>query len=157
MLRLLIAALISTSALAQQAEVVKFGRLEKLITSKSDKIQVINFWATWCAPCVKELPYFENLEQKNDPSVKVTLINLDYADKVGKVNAFISKKKITSDVLLLDEIDYNSWIDKVDPSWNGAIPATLVINTSTGERKFMECELTEPELDAFIKAVKSSN
>jgi thiol-disulfide isomerase/thioredoxin len=157
MLRLLIAALISTSALAQQAEVVKFGRLEKLITSKSDKIQVINFWATWCAPCVKELPYFENLEQKNDPSVKVTLINLDYADKVGKVNAFISKKKITSDVLLLDEIDYNSWIDKVDPSWNGAIPATLVINTSTGERKFMEGELTEPELDAFIKAVKSSN
>lgn len=157
MLRLLIAAIISTSALAQQAEVVKFGRLEKLITSKSDKIQVINFWATWCAPCVKELPYFENLEQKNDPSVKVTLINLDYADKVGKVNAFISKKKITSDVLLLDEIDYNSWIDKVDPSWNGAIPATLVINTSTGERKFMEGELTEPELDAFIKAVKSSN
>lgn len=157
MLRLLIAALISTSALAQQAEVVKFGRLEKLITSKSDKIQVINFWATWCAPCVKELPYFENLEQKNDPSVKVTLINLDYADKAGKVNAFISKKKITSDVLLLDEIDYNSWIDKVDPSWNGAIPATLVINTSTGERKFMEGELTEPELDAFIKAVKSSN
>lgn len=157
MLRLLIAAIISTSALAQQAEVVKFGRLEKLITSKSDKIQVINFWATWCAPCVKELPYFENLEQKNDPSVKVTLINLDYADKVGKVNAFISKKKITSDVLLLDEIDYNSWIDKVDPSWNGAIPATLVINTSTRERKFMEGELTEPELDAFIKAVKSSN
>ncbi|MGC3948266.1 MAG: TlpA disulfide reductase family protein [Chryseolinea sp.] len=157
MLRVVIAVLITTSALAQQAEVVKFDRVEKLITTKSDKVQVINFWATWCAPCVHELPYFENLQRKNDPSVQITLINLDYADKLDKVNAFVGKKKLTSNVLLLDEIDYNSWIDKVDPTWNGAIPATLVINTATGQRKFVERELTEPELEAFIKAVKSSN
>lgn len=158
MLRVIFAMLIATSAVAQQrAQVVKFSRLEKLITTKSDKIQVVNFWATWCAPCVKELPYFQNLQEKNDPSVQITLINLDYADKLDKVNAFIDKKKITSTVLLLDEIDYNSWIDNIDVSWSGAIPATLIINTSTGQRKFVEGELNESELEAYIRAVKSSN
>jgi thiol-disulfide isomerase/thioredoxin len=158
MLRILMLILITASAaMAQQAEVVKFDKVEEVITSKSDKIQVINFWATWCAPCVKELPYFQSLEASQDPDVAITLVNLDYADRIRKVNAFISKKKMTSRVLLLDDIDYNSWIDKVDPSWGGAIPATLFINTSTGQRRFVEGELTESELASYLKEVKSSN
>ncbi|HTF18536.1 MAG TPA: TlpA disulfide reductase family protein [Chryseolinea sp.] len=158
MLRTLLLIFIAGSAaMAQKAEVVKFDRVEKLLTTKSDKIQVINFWATWCAPCVHELPYFQNLEARQDPSVEITLINLDYADKLNKVHAFLVKKKITSNVLLLDEIDYNTWIDRVDPSWEGAIPATLFINTSTGQRKFVDKELTESELELYIKTLKSSN
>jgi len=145
------------SVKAQKAEVVKFDRLEELLATKSDKILVINFWATWCGPCVHELPYFQSLEARQDPSVQITLVNLDYADKLDKVNAFLEKKKITSKVLLLDEIDYNAWIDRVDPSWGGAIPATLFINTATGRRKFVDKELTESELDLNIKALKSSN
>lgn len=148
---------ISSTAIAQKAEVIKFDRLEDLITKKSGKIQVINFWATWCAPCVQELPYFQNLAAKQHPDVEITLINLDFADKVGKVNAFIAKRKITSPVLLLDEVDYNSWIDRIDPSWGGAIPATLFINTTTGQRKFVDKPITESELESYIKSVKSSN
>jgi len=158
MLRITILILFATSsAIAQKAEVVKFDRLEEILTSKSEKILVINFWATWCAPCVHELPYFQSLETKQDPDVQITLVNLDYADKLDKVNAFLAKKKISSKVLLLDEIDYNSWIDRVDPSWGGAIPATLFINTGTGQRKFVDKELTESELELYIKTLKSSN
>lgn len=157
MLRVAIALLISTSAIAQKAQVVKFYRLEKLMATPSDRIQVINFWATWCGPCVHELPNFQALQDRNDPSIQITLINLDYAEKVDNVNAFLAKKKITSEVLLLDEVDYNAWIDKVDPSWGGAIPATLFINTSTGQRKFVDKELSASELESHIKAVKSSN
>jgi len=158
MLRILILILVAaSSAMAQKAEVVKFDQLEELLTSKSEKIQVINFWATWCGPCVHELPHFQRLEARQYPDVQITLINLDYADQLPKVNAFLAKKKITSKVLLLDEIDYNSWIDRVDPSWGGAIPATLFINPSTGQRKFVDKELSESELDLYIKALKSSN
>ena len=146
-----------TVSFAQKAEVVKFDRVEQIMASKSGKIQVINFWATWCGPCVKELPHFQNLEASQDPDLDITLINLDYADKVSKVNAFIAKRKMTSKVLLLDDIDYNSWIDRVDPSWGGAIPATLFINTATGERKFIEKELTEAELMSIVKSLKSTN
>lgn len=138
---------------AQQVEVVKFDRLQNIIDSKADKIQVINFWATWCAPCVKELPLFEKLNaEKKD--VKVTLINLDFADKEKRVESFLSKKKMTTEVLLLDEIDYNTWIDKVDQSWGGAIPATLVINPQNGKRKFVERELQEGELQKLLAEVE---
>ena len=82
--------------------------------------------------------------------LRLRLINLDYADKLDKVNEFMVRKNIQSDVLLLDDIDYNSWIDKVDKSWSGAIPATLIINPRTGKRKFVEKELKEGELENLI-------
>ncbi len=137
-------------ATAQKAIVVKFDALQKILDTKSDQIQVINFWATWCAPCVKELPLLEKINAQKNLNAKITLINLDYADKLDKVNEFMVRKNIQSDVLLLDEIDYNSWIDKVDKSWSGAIPATLIINPRTGKRKFVEKELKEGELENLI-------
>jgi hypothetical protein len=86
--------------------------------------------------------------------VKVTLINLDFADKEKKVESFLSKKKMQTEVLLLDEIDYNTWIDKVDQSWGGAIPATLIVNPKNGKRKFIERELQEGELQKLLAEVE---
>lgn len=142
------------SVKGQEATVVKFDALAKILDSGSEEVQVINFWATWCAPCIKELPLLEKLNAQEDLKAKITLINLDYADKLDKVNAFIKKKNIQSNVLLLDEIDYNSWIDKVDKTWTGAIPATLIINPKTGKRKFVEKQLKEGELETLIAAVQ---
>ena len=151
----LLALLLSAQMLiAQKATVVKFDALEKILTTTSDQIQVVNFWATWCAPCVKELPLLEKLNGRDDLNIKITLINLDYGDKLDKVNAFMSRKNIRSQVLLLDEVDYNTWIDKVDKSWSGAIPATLIFNPKTGQRKFVEKELKEGELESLIAALK---
>jgi thiol-disulfide isomerase/thioredoxin len=135
---------------SQQARVVKFDALQKILELEKDEIQVINFWATWCAPCVKELPLLEKLNDQGLEKVKITLISLDYADKVNNVNAFIARKNIKSKVLLLDEIDYNSWIDKVEKQWSGAIPATLIINSRTKQRKFLEKGLKEGELEKLI-------
>ena len=143
----------SVSSFAQQAEVIKFDKLRSLLDEEGDKVHVINFWATWCAPCVKELPLFEALNAKKDPNIKVTLVSLDFADEINKVNSFISKRKIKSSVLLLDEIDYNSWIDRVEKSWGGAIPATLFINQRTGERKFVDKELKDGELEKVIESL----
>ena len=145
--------LLSTLVFAQTVPIVKFDRVEKIMQLKSDSIVVINFWATWCAPCVKELPLFEQLHVEN-PEIKIVLVNLDFADKIDKVKEFVNKKKITSPVILLDEIDYNSWIDRVDTSWGGAIPATFILNQKTGQRKFVERELHSGELQSLIELVK---
>jgi thiol-disulfide isomerase/thioredoxin len=144
---------LGTFSYGQEAEVIKFEKLNSLLEEKGERIQVINFWATWCAPCIKELPLFEALTARNDPSVKVTLISLDFADELKKVNSFISRRKIQSDVLLLDEIDYNAWIDRVEKTWGGAIPATLFINQRTGQRKFVERELKDGELEEVIASL----
>ena len=142
--------MLSICSYAQQAEVIKFDRLHSLLEEKGEKVQVINFWATWCAPCVKELPLFEALTARNEPTIKVTLVSLDFADEIKKVNSFIGRRKIRSEVLLLDEIDYNSWIDRVEETWGGAIPATLFINQRTGQRKFVDRELKDGELEEII-------
>lgn len=136
----------------EKARIIKFKELEKIMNRKGEKLQVINFWATWCAPCIKELPYFEELNTTEPEKFRVTLVSLDFADEFEKrVIPFIEKRKIHSDVVLLDEIDYNSWIDKVDPTWSGAIPATLIINPNTGKRKFVERELKKSELQQLLK------
>jgi len=135
-----------------EVRVVKFDALEHLMTRDSEKIEVINFWATWCKPCIKELPYFQQLQNDMPEKVNVTLVSLDFADVLeNKVIPFVEKRQLTTQVLLLDEIDYNSWIDKVDPSWSGAIPATLIINHQTGQRKFIERELEPGELEQLIE------
>ena len=149
---LLICSLFSfLQANAQTAQIIKVEDLESLLTADSDKVQVINFWATWCGPCIKELPFIENAGQAMSDNVDVTLITVDFVEDLEKVNKFISRKALQSNVLLIDNVDYNSWIDKVDKSWSGAIPATLILNTKTGQRKFVEHELKEGEIESLIE------
>ncbi len=143
------------TAQAQQAEIVKLGQLQELIQSKSDHIKVINFWATWCAPCIKELPLFEKLGQER-ADVKVTLVSmdLDLDPNPEKVHKFVARKKLQSQVLILDELDPNSYINQIDKNWSGAIPATIIINGRTGQRKFVGKELHEGELEKLIAEVQ---
>lgn len=153
---IVVASVSCESPASQRMEVVEFDALEMLMTRDSEKIEVINFWATWCAPCIKEIPYFEKLKVEKGEEYNVTLVSLDFADEFEKkVKPFVAKRELKSDILLLDEIDYNSWIDKVDPSWSGAIPATLIINHNSGKRKFVEKELEEGELESLIESVKN--
>jgi thiol-disulfide isomerase/thioredoxin len=147
---------ISASAFSQNAEIVKLPRITRLIEDKSEQIQVINFWATWCGPCIKELPLFEKLNSEARADIKITLVSmdLDLDPNPEKVHKFIARKGIKSQVLILDEKDPNSWIDKIAKEWSGALPATLVVNSKTGKRKFIERELKEGELEQIISEVQ---
>lgn len=110
----------------------KFSDLEALLHLGSDTTYVINFWATWCKPCIEELPYFESFNQKyGDKRVKIILVSLDFPDKVeSRLIPFIEKKKLKSTVIFLEDGKYNSWIDKVSPEWSGAIPVTYIYHGS---------------------------
>lgn len=147
---------LSLAATAQQAKEITLNDLQQLITTSSEQIQVINFWATWCAPCVKEIPLFESLNKENK-LVHVTLVSMDYDldPNPDKVNRFIARKKLQSNVVILAETDPNSWIDKIDKNWGGALPATLIINTKTAKRKLVQRELHEGELEKLIEEVKN--
>lgn len=118
----------------------KYDDLEKALFKENDTLYVVNFWATWCAPCVKELPYFETYSKENsNQKVKVILVSLDFEkQKDSKLIPFLKKKKITSDVVLLLEKDYNNWLPKVNKNWSGSIPATLLIKGN--KRQFVEQE-----------------
>lgn len=146
----------STAAIAQdQAKIVKLPELQELISSKGDKIKVINFWATWCAPCVKEMPLFEKLgQERQDVQVTLVSMDLDLDPDPAKVYKFVTRKKLQSQVVILDEKNPNSYIELIDKSWSGALPATIVVNSRTGQRKFVEKELHEGDLEKLIAEVQ---
>ena len=143
---------ISSFIQAQNIEVFKtFDEFKPLLEKSDDKVHVINFWATWCKPCIAELPYFEELNQKyNGKEVDFLLVSLDFATQLtSRVIPFLQKRKIKSKVVLLDDPKSSVWIDLVDKSWSGAIPATLVYRL--GKSKFYEKEFhSQEELENII-------
>lgn len=145
----------STFSPGQRAETIQLGALQKLMAVESGKIHVINFWATWCGPCVEELPLFEKLAtERADVDVTLVSLDLDLDPNPEKVYRFISRKKIQSRVVLLDEPDPNLWISKIDNQWSGALPATIIINHRTGKRKFIGAALKEGELEKYIDTLQ---
>jgi len=103
----------------------KINNLLERIQSK-DTIYVLNFWATWCKPCVQELPSIDSLNAlSKNSNTKVLLVCLDFAESLqSKVIPFLMKKNIQSECVLLDEINGNDYINKISESWSGAIPTT---------------------------------
>src|SRR5690349_13612532 len=146
--------LLSKASFAQGPTVIKYPDLEKILSGPSDTTYVVNFWATWCGPCIKELPHFESVgKEYAQKRVKVLLVSLDFKkDLETKVKPFLVKRKIQSQVLLLDETDYNSWIDKITPQWSGAIPMTLIVNKNRNIRHFIGQEVKAGELETLINS-----
>lgn len=132
-------------------EVYDYKGLEPMLRTDTDKVYVVNFWATWCAPCVKELPYFETLNDKYaDKNVEVLLVSLDFPKKYdSQLKPFIKEKGLKSKVVALNDTDSNYWIPKISEEWTGAIPATLIF--SKDERAFYEKSFTYQELQTEVE------
>jgi thiol-disulfide isomerase/thioredoxin len=138
--------LLPALARAQENYLVTVDQLLGRVKDGKDTTFVINFWATWCAPCVKELPCFENLQEKfKHEKLKVLLVSVDFKSELTKsVIPFVVKKKLKNEVWLLNEQDQQAFIGQIDKNWSGAIPATLFIKA--GQRKFFEKQFNCSEL-----------
>ena len=149
---LIFIAVLGQQSLAQNVPVVLVDDLEARFEENPETTFIVNFWATWCAPCVKEMPYFENLNNSNRQDLKVLLVSLDFAEHLEtNLKPFISTRQVKSEVQLLNEQDDNVWIPRISESWSGAIPATLFVNQSKKTRHFHEGSFKEGELEALLK------
>lgn len=144
---------------SQQGRVslLTFRELEARISQQSDTTYLVNFWATWCAPCLKELPHFDRLQRSySSEKVKVLLVSLDFRSQLETgVIPFVEKKDVYSEVLLLDEPDQAAIINRISPDWSGALPATLAVNAASGARRFHEGTFTYEELESFYLLTKN--
>ena len=146
------------STVAQEVLVFDtFVDFEKSILKNDENVFVINFWATWCAPCVKELPYFQQLHLDNK-KVKVILVSLDSKSDIDrKLKPFLLKKKLTAQVVALTDKDYNSWLEKIDKDWSGSIPATLLLSGNKklfAEREFENLVELNDYVNSFTNQLK---
>lgn len=120
-----------------------------MLHQTGDKVYVVNFWATWCAPCIKELPYFETVNRRDD--VEVLLVSLDFPKhKTKRLLPFVEKHQLQSKVVHLDDANENFWINDIDTEWSGAIPATIIYTQK--ERKFYEQSFTLEQLNSEIES-----
>ena len=121
--------------------------------NNSDTTYIINFWATWCKPCFKELPSFDSLNSNSKKNnLKILLVSLDFKEDIEKkLNPFLLKNKIKLECVVLDEINGNDFINKVDEKWTGAIPATLI--KLNNKRIFIERTISLKSLNTYLAKI----
>ncbi len=119
--------ILAMGALSQNVPVMNFDRFAPLLEMKNDTVYMVNFWATWCTPCVEEMPdilkFASDMKNRKFRLILVSLDNPDHLD--SRVKPFIKRFGISERVILLDDPDANRWIEKVHPEWMGSIPSTL--------------------------------
>jgi thiol-disulfide isomerase/thioredoxin len=135
---------------------VKVYKIDDLVNriSNDDTTYVINFWATWCKPCVAELPEFEKLNNDSaGTKLKVLLVSMDFVEDLNtRLKSFLKKNNYKAEVVLLNETDATTFIPKLDNRWGGSIPATLVKHG--GKKAFAEKKLTIENLLEMVKSVR---
>jgi thiol-disulfide isomerase/thioredoxin len=143
---------------AQEITKVKIADLQKIITESKTPL-LVNFWATWCRPCIEEIPYFQE-EAKNfiNDSFQLILISVDFREEFPNgIQSLAEKRNFNAPIFWLDETNADYFCPKIDAKWSGAVPASLFINNKTGYRKFFEEQLTREKLQNEIKSVIGKN
>jgi len=137
----------------ESIKIMSFDEFEPMLYRDTDSVYVINFWATWCAPCVREIPAFEKLNEVYEgKKVKVILVSLDFPNQLeSRVVPFVRDMEVKSEVVLLDERNPNRWIPLVSEEWTGAIPATIIY--SRDFRGFYQREFHFEELEELIQSL----
>lgn len=131
----------------------KMNDVVRYFSKDNDTVYVVNFWATFCKPCVAEIPYFISLCNKyKSRKVKLLLVSLDLPDYYpAKIRVFARKKQFNTSIAWLNETDADVFCPLIDKNWSGAIPATLLVNGKTGFRKFIEDDIKAEDFEAMLK------
>jgi thiol-disulfide isomerase/thioredoxin len=144
-----------TIASGQQVEKWKLADLENAVNNSS-KPTVLNFWATYCKPCLEEIPYFQSAVAK-DTAVELILVSIDMPEMYEKLPAFAKKYGITARIVYLDESNADLFCPVVDEKWSGAMPASVFVNKKNGYKKFFGDQIKEEAFKEELKALTFKN
>jgi len=143
--------LLTSAVFCQTIKKVKITEVDEYIKN-SDHPVVVNFWATWCAPCVAEVPDFMTTIKKYDSAkVEFVMVSLDFASSFPKeIVSSIKKHRFNATFFWLNETKADYFCPIVDPKWDGAIPSTLFINNKINYRKFFGRPMTDRQIDLEV-------
>ena len=143
---------------AQTIRKVKIYDVLKMMDTATTPL-VVNFWASWCKPCVQEIPWFEKaVANYAKNKVRLLLVSLDFEeDYPNGIIAFAKKKGYRSSLAWLDETNADEFCPAIDSTWSGAIPATVFVNNAFKYRLFIGHQIPEPRLELELKKLVGEN
>ncbi|MEJ7586473.1 MAG: redoxin domain-containing protein [Ferruginibacter sp.] len=145
--------LFSLTIKAQSLPAWKINDVVNYYNKQTDSVYVINFWATYCKPCVAEIPYLQRITGKYaSQKVKLLLVSLDLpAFYPLIIQRFAKKNNFTAGVVWLNETDAGVFCPVIDKDWSGSIPATIFVNAATGYKKFIKSAMSESQFELELK------
>jgi thiol-disulfide isomerase/thioredoxin len=127
-------------------------QLLQVIGEHRGKVTVVNFWATWCGPCREEFPDLVRLYEENrEKGVVVVSISMDEADEAEQAAAYLEEQKARFPAYLRGFRDFEAFVNLIDPSWSGAIPATFVFDRQGNRVYSHQGKLTYEELTELVE------
>lgn len=154
---LVVAALVGRSMMAPAG--LRLIRLEpddlaKVIGDASEEVVVVNFWATWCPPCVEEFPDLLRFAGDHEKKgVRLILVSADFADEEDRVKVFLEARGVTGKSYLQGG-DPMTFINGVNPDWSGALPATFIYGPDRRLREWREGKMSYEELAQAVAKIK---
>ncbi|MBS1783233.1 MAG: TlpA family protein disulfide reductase [Bacteroidetes bacterium] len=145
--------LLILSSFLAEAQSVSSSSVETLKSriAHTDTVFVINFWATWCGPCVRELPEWNKLEMYySHKPVKVLLVSVDDASMYPKrLSKFAARKKIQPEIIWLTD-PAAPFLMQLTSNWSGGIPFTYICYQNTSYTNFFEGIISAGQLQLLI-------
>ncbi len=139
---------------SQEVKSIKITDLENTIKESKTPL-IVNFWATFCVPCLEEIPYFQEMAGRyKAKNVSLVFVSLDMkAAYPVKVNEMAKRLNLIYPVVWLNETNADYFCPKIDTSWTGGMPSSLFVNNATGHHKFFEEPLSKEKLEKEIQVM----
>ncbi len=130
------------------------GKIETLLSERKQGLTIINLWATWCPPCVAELPHFGNIyKQYSDKDVRLYLINIEGKQaKDSVLKPFLQKNPLPCHVYLLEDGGPEELEKVLKTELSGALPITIIYNSDGKIVKKFEDSITENDIKSVLEA-----
>ncbi len=140
-----------TAQAAPAVNVVTPSGLKAAIAKNKGKVVIVNFWATWCAPCVKELPELAKLKRANAKKGAVLLlVSGDEIEDKAKVSSTLAQKGHSGSYLIKGDIgDFFGGFDK-NAKGAVAFPRTYIYNRKGQQVKMLESDHTQAQWQSII-------
>jgi thiol-disulfide isomerase/thioredoxin len=121
-------------------------------SKNNDTVYVVNFWSTYCQPCIEEMPYLQSISKKYaTKKVKLIFVSLDVKSFYPKkLKAFLKQHKISATCIWLNETNADVFCPTVDEKWSGAIPATIILHNKKGYKQFYEEQFTPRQFEEAL-------
>ena len=125
---------------------------QQIATHKGKEAVLVNFWATTCAPCLKEFPMIVELSNKyKDNGIKIYFVTTDWMDYKDRAIAFLEKQGVKGITFIKEEGNDNNFIRAINDDWSGALPFTIVFDKNGNITDHWEMEKDKTRFESAIK------